>query len=356
MMRKFNSFVFLLVMASGCLFLLWHLRYDDLEPVQQHSSWLDGSITHALDQRIAKTTSSHKRLDNTLNGILYATTGDPDPQVRQGCPGWLFLTEELVETPKGQEHIKARLALINIVQAELKTRHISLVSVPIPDKVIQVKNQLCGLPVSTQAQSRYRTWQSVSSNTGLSQVDLTHGWVSPGYWHTDTHWDREGADYAAKQIASAIQPLLSGDMMSMDLRISEQTKPRIGDLTSLASLDMNVPPFAPAVEQEKTTVLSVEHRGGLLDDVAPPGIVLVGSSYSINSGFIDYLQWHLKREVVQKSVQGSGFAGSLIDLVTVPAEQLNDIQLVIWEWPLRVLFQPLTDKEKHYLQQHGVQL
>lgn len=354
MMRKLNCLAFLLIMAGGCLYLLWQLGTDEQKPPQKHLSWLDGSVTHALDQRISAITSSHQRLDNTINGLLYASTGDPDPQVRQGCPDWLFLTEEVVESPKAQAHLAARLALLQHILADLKKRHIDIIAVPVPDKVMQAKDQLCGLAVSRQAQSRYDTWKSVSSGIDLQQVDLRQNWIAPGYWQTDTHWNRLGADFAARQIAIAARPYVPSDALSMDLQVSETARPRVGDLMTLARIDRNTPPFAPPVEQEKTTRLMIEHAGGLLDDVAAPAVILAGSSYSVNAGFIDYLQWHLKQEVVQKSFQGSGFAGSLIDVISAPDAQLKDTRLILWEWPLRVLFQPLTDKENQYLQQQGV--
>jgi alginate O-acetyltransferase complex protein AlgJ len=96
----------------------------------------------------------------------------------------------------------------------------------------------------------------------------------------------------------------------------------------------------------------VVHRsGGLLDDVAAPVVMLAGSSYSLNSGFIDYLQLDMKQEIAQQSRLGSGFAGSVLELLQHHPERLNDIKLLIWEWPLRSLYQPLTDEENTYLAQ-----
>ncbi|WP_034293517.1 hypothetical protein [Herbaspirillum sp. RV1423] len=354
MARKFTTLAFLLIMASGCALLLWRLAGETaLAHKLRQASWLDGGVTQVLDQHIGLALPADKTAGRWINGLLYAATGDADPQVRSACPGWLFLTEEIVETPQGERHLAQRIALAHKLLDALHRRGIAVIAAPVPDKVEQTGAALCGLAISSQARQRRQAWRQASAGLPLLQVDLSTGWVAPGYWRTDSHWDRDGAAFAAGRIADAIaaaQLPTPAQPTAMRLTTDATTHARSGDLMRLAGIDRNQPPFAPPADTDRDATLQIEHSGGLLDDVAAPAVMLAGSSYSLNSGFIDYLQLQMKQEIVQQSRLGSGFAGSLLDLLQHPA-RLDGIRLLIWEWPLRVLYQPLTKDEQAYLQQ-----
>jgi alginate O-acetyltransferase complex protein AlgJ len=353
MIRKFNAVAFLIVIMSGSVLMLWHLAREgrSLTHALREASWLDGSVTGTLDQRVAQAAPPAASVNRVFNGLLYAITGDPDPQVRSGCPGWLFLTEEVVETPGGERNFQQRLALTRKLLRDLGRRHIELVTVPVPDKVEQAAGELCRLVVSRQARGRRVAWQQASADLGLHQVDLHAGWVTPGYWRTDTHWNREGARLAAQRVASEVATVIAAGDQSMQLEVSAAVHPRVGDLMRLAGIDRNSPPFAPAADLDHDEALVIRHSGGLLDAAPAPEVMLAGSSYSLNSGFIDYLQLDTKHEIAQQSRSGGGFAGSVLELLTRHPERLEGIKLLIWEWPLRTLYQPLTDAESAYLTQ-----
>jgi alginate O-acetyltransferase complex protein AlgJ len=267
--------------------------------------------------------------------------------VRQGCPGWLFLEEETASTPRGDQYLRQRVRLAGLLQAALRQRGVALVSVPVPDKVEQARTQLCGLAVSSQAQGRRLAWQRAIGSVP-AQVDLARGWPAPAYWRLDTHWNRLGAAWAARQVAAKVLAVLPAGATAMRV-VDAPARRRSGDLARLAGLDRNNPPFAPPPEYDRGATLDVEHTGGLLDDVAAPQVLLAGSSYSLNSGFIDALQLALGQEVSQQSQPGGGFAGSLLDLLA-HRQRLDGVRVVVWEWPLRVLYQPLTAAESDFLQ------
>lgn len=344
--RAVTVLAFLLLILAGMLVLLCRLLPA---PAAKPGDWLSGGVTARLDRQLARSVPRSTALDGWLNGLLFAATGDAGPQVRQGCPGWLFLAEETASTPHGVANFRQRLRLAGLLQADLKRRGIALLTLPVPDKVEQARAQLCGLAVSAQARGRRSAWQAASPALGLHQVDLSRGWPSPAYWRTDSHWDRTGATLAANRVAAAMPPLAQGAAGAgaavFRAVTAPSAQPRTGDLYRLAELG---PPFGPAPEYDHAVTLDIERGGALLDDVAAPQVLLAGSSYSLNSGFIDALQLALQQDVSQQSRAGSGYAGSLLDLLRHP-QRLDGVKVVVWEWPLRVLYQPLTDAELAYL-------
>ncbi|WP_240702227.1 alginate O-acetyltransferase AlgX-related protein [Trinickia terrae] len=352
-MRKLNTAAFVIIVMCGAAALLWRLNEEagPLAQLLRQSSWLDGAATQALDRRVAQAAMPQPAVRRVINGLLYAVTGDADPQVRRGCPGWLFLTEEVVETPGGERNLQRRVLLAGRLLADLRKRGIEVVAVPVPDKVEQAAGELCGLDVSWQARGRRLAWQQASAGLALRQVDLHGGWVAPGYWRTDTHWNREGARFAAGRVAAAAQAYVPAGDVVMQLRVAARTQPRGGDLARLAGIDGNVPPFAPQPDLDRDEQLEIRRSGGLLDNAPAPVVMLAGSSYSLNSGFFDDLQFAMKQEIAQQSRVGSGFAGSVLQLLRHDPERLGGIRLLIWEWPLRSLYQPLTDEEIAYLEQ-----
>lgn len=343
MARTVNAVLFLLVLCAGGAALLWRLAATpELRRDMAKASWLDGSVTAVLDAQVDRRMVRVGALDGWLNGLLYAVTGDTGPQVRQGCPGWLFLAEETAATPHGERNLQQRRQLAGLLRADLRARGVTLVSTPVPDKVEQAQAQLCGLAVSDQARGRRAAW-----GMGAGTVDLRAGWPRPGYWRTDTHWDRTGAAWAAQRVADVVRGVLPGGATPMS-RVAGPPVRRIGDLARLAGLADNMPPFGPAPESDRTVTLDIARSGSLLDDVAAPQVLLAGSSYSLNSGFIESLQLALRQEVSQQSQAGSGFAGSLLELLAHPG-RLDGVRVVVWEWPLRELYQPLSAAESRYL-------
>jgi alginate O-acetyltransferase complex protein AlgJ len=346
MARLVNAMLFLLLLLAGAVTLAWRLAHGD-ESLPA-GGWRDGAVTAAIDARVTRSMTVDSTLDGWLHGLLYAVTGDTGPQVRQGCPGWLFLEEETASTPQGDAHLRARVRLAALLRSKLQQRGVALVSVPVPDKVEQARAQLCGLAVSYQAQGRRAAWQRATPDSS-TQVDLHRGWPAPAYWRLDTHWNRAGAAWAAGKVGAKVLAVIPAGSLAMHYGAATNQR-RSGDLARLAGLDRTDPPFAPSPEYDRIATLDIEHTGGLLDDVAAPQVLLAGSSYSLNSGFIDALQLALGQEVRQQSQAGGGFAGSLLALLARP-RRLDGVKVVVWEWPLRVLYQPLTAAERAYLAQ-----
>lgn len=337
---------------AGLVSLVVHAVQNRDQGIGQEISWrtiVDGSVTAAIGRSVDKALPVSKTLNGWIDGLLYWTLGDTGAQVRKGCDGWLYLTEELTETPHGDANLAERVKLAKAIASDLSKQGVELVVVPVPDKALVATEGLCGVEASAQSHTRLADWQKQSAPLGLTEVNIGQNWPLPGYWRTDTHWDQQGAQHAAKLIGTTVNEKIGAGTTAIDLQTGSELQPRIGDLTKLAGLVETANLFGPAPDQEHPVNLKIERSGGLLDDAPAPEILLLGSSYSLNSNFIDYLQAATSREIVQKSLAGGGFAGAMLDAMKNNPDQFKQVKLVIWEWPARTLTQPLTEQEKTFL-------
>lgn len=350
--RFASTIAFLLVCLAGFVFVVWGWLSPEGRKVLSEAEWhsiLDGRFTAKLDRAVIGFLPSSRRFGGFVDGALYALTGDAGPQVRSGCPGWLFLTEELVEVPGAEVNLRERVALAEKIAAELKSRDVILISVPVADKAELAQEGRCGLAVSSMAKTRSARWNEAAGALHLNEVELRRDWPQPGYWRTDTHWNSQGAEFAARLTAQALSRLAGAGDDNVSLEAASQSTERIGDLMRLANLDLYARWFGPAPDKEIAVTVNIKRSGGLLDDTPAPQVLLAGSSYSLNSGFIDFLQAEAGREIVQKSRAGGGFSGAIIDLLDGNPDTIKGIKAIIWEWPMRSLDQPLTEDEKRYL-------
>jgi alginate O-acetyltransferase complex protein AlgJ len=184
----------------------------------------------------------------------------------------------------------------------------------------------------------------------LHQVNLRDQWPYPGYWRTDTHWDSTGAQFAAEAVARLVNGLLGVGPERVSLTTGVRHE-RPGDLARLAGLQDAPQWLAPGAEYAEDARANIQRSGGLLDAAEAPTILLAGSSFSQNSGFVEYLQVALAREVAQVSEAGGGFAGALLKILQHEPDMLAGAKVVIWEWPMRSLVAPLSDAERQMLHQ-----
>ncbi|MFG1478487.1 hypothetical protein V5F53_07430 [Xanthobacter sp. V4C-4] len=349
--RIMATLAFLALMLAGLGFVTVHLAGPAGGRIAAQASVrgvLDGSLAARLDQSVVAALPRLQGLEDMVSGLAYRTLGDAGPQVRAGCPGWLFLAEELLETRDGAAHLAARITLAARIKAAVEARGAALVVLPVPDKADLSRETLCGLAVSAQARGRAAAWRRQSAGLGLDQVDIAADWPTGAFLRTDTHWNDDGAAFAAHRVAEHVIRRLGPGGEPASVVVGEP-KDRIGDLMRLAGLARSWPWSGPQPDRQPDVSTAFTRTGGLLDDVPAPTVLLAGSSYSRNSGFLDYLQDALDREVAQKSQDGGGFAGPLLDILAREPDLLSQTRLVVWEFPMRVLTQPLTPAERTFL-------
>ncbi len=311
--------------------------------------YMSGNLSGRIDRAVFDAIPRSAGLNGFSAGLLYKGLRDAGPQVWAGCNDWLYSAEELRVDRRDAENMAARIRMLPRLVQAFAERKILLVVVPVPDKAEQVEAQLCGI-AADPSRVRANAWAQAAGAAKLLQVNLRDQWPRPGYWRTDTHWDSTGAQFAAEATAKLVNGVLGAGTERVSLTRGAWHE-RPGDLARLAGLQDAPKWLAPAAEYAEAARASIVRSGGLLDEAPAPSILLAGSSFSQNSGFIEYLQAALAREVAQVSEAGGGFAGALLKLLQQKPDMLAGAKVVIWEWPMRSLVAPLSDAERQMLRQ-----
>lgn len=349
--RTIATLGFFALIFPGFGFVVAHLAGPAFEPVRAAAhgkNLIDGHVTAVLDKQVVGALPGTPTLDGLMAGLTYLVLDDAGPQVRAGCPGWLFITEEIAFQKGGDANLAARLKIAAKVRDAMKARGVEMLVMPVPDKISVSRDGRCGLPVSRQAQGRLAAWRAGTADLGLQQVDVITGFPADGYLRTDTHWNVEGARYAAEKLAAAITARLGPGAEKVELT-QGPPQPRIGDLMTLSGLNRSYTWSGPAPDMQGEVSSRIIRSGGLLDDVPPPSVVLIGTSFSLRSGFPDFLAAALSREVGQKSREGGAFAGAMLEILLDNPHVLDGTRLVVWELPVRTLTYPLTEAERRFL-------
>ncbi|MFG1345097.1 hypothetical protein V5F59_09410 [Xanthobacter autotrophicus DSM 431] len=351
--RTLATLAFLALMLAGLGHVAAHLSRpearDQLAAAATPGDVLKGRFTALLDKQVVASLPKMTAFEDLVSGLSYRLLGDAGALVRAGCPGWLFYSEELIETPGGRANFDARLKIAAKIRDALKAKNVALVVLPVPDKAFLAGEKLCGVPVSDQARWRFDAWWAGSRPLGLAQVEIAPGWpAADGFLRTDTHWNVPGARLAAARVADAVNNSIGKGEGTVR---QEETAPklRVGDLIRLAGLERAWTWSGPEPDREPEVSATIARSGGLLDDVPAPRVVLAGSSFSRNSGFLEFLQAGTGGEVAQRSRDGSGFAGQLLEILMDQSEILAQTRLIVWEFPMRALTRPLSDAERRFL-------
>lgn len=337
----FSGFLSVLIRGGDSL-------YDILKAAPL-KDYMSGSLSGKIDRAVFDAIPRSNGLNGLSAGLLYKGLRDAGPQVWAGCNDWLYSAEELRVDRRDAEHIATRLRMLPHLAQAFAERKILLIVVPVPDKAEQVEEQLCGISADA-SRVRANAWAQATSAMKLHQINLRDQWPRPGYWRTDTHWDSTGAQFAAEAVAKLVNSTMGAGTERVGLTPGVRRE-RPGDLARLAGLQDTPEWLAPAVEYAEDARATIQRSGGLLDDATAPSVLLAGSSFSQNSGFIEYLQAALAREVAQVSEAGGGFAGALLKLLQQKPDMLAGAKVVIWEWPMRSLVAPLSDAERQLLRQ-----
>lgn len=345
-------FAFMLVGLVSCLWAMFSGKVD-LWP--DHLGWEEvrnGEITHHIADELANVPLAGRAAD-LERALSWLAVGDTGPRVRSGCPGWLFLADEMRIHPHAEANAEARAKKVVAVRDWLAARDIRLLVLLVPDKSRIAATELCGLDRAAVLGDRLLRWRERLQQGGVSAVDPTAAMQALGpaaFLRTDTHWSEAGAEAAATQLAAAVKAMqIAPSPAQATERSVLPAARRPGDLVRLAGLDGLPESLQPAGEQVAASRFEVRGEAStgseddLFGDSQLPNIALIGTSFSRNSNFIPLLEHQLGASLGNFAKDGGEFSGAAKAYFTSEAFKQTPAQLLIWEINERDLQKPFVD-------------
>ncbi|MCI8210885.1 cell division protein FtsQ [Pseudomonas sp. S25] len=348
----FTLAAFMAVGLLSCAWLFWNGKVELLPPNVTTDEVLHGDVTHKIAKQLSGATLAQQaaNLERAASWLVFNDTG---PRVRQGCPGWLFIADELKINRHAQANADAKAQAVIDLQQRLAKRGVKLLVAVVPDKSRIASEQLCGVSRPAQLRDRVSNWTATLHSNGVNALDLTSTLEPIGakaYLRTDTHWSETGADAAAEAVAAQVRAsgMQATPQKSFDVR-SAPSAPRPGDLVRLAGIDwlpLSLQPTPESVAASEITerAQAVQSGGDNLDDLFGddnlPNVALIGTSFSRNSNFAGFLQLALGAPIGNFGKDGGEFSGAANVYFDSPAFKQTPPQLLIWEIPERDLQTP----------------
>ncbi|WP_019937767.1 hypothetical protein [Bordetella sp. FB-8] len=353
---KIAAVALMVFMFGGLVSNIWFASATRalLPQAATKASILDGKVSKELAARMANTPLASAAA-RTQRALSWLTLRDLGPRVRQGCPGWLFLRDELNVYADGDSHLDTRAATVSAVQRALARHGIALLVAVVPDKSRIEQQHLCSLYRPASLNSRLDDWLSRLTAEGVPAVDLSAALRSvPGdaFFRTDTHWTQDGAGAAARTVAKRIRamgvPLGSS---KAGYRVEDEPAARRpGDLVRLAGLDDLPPSWQPAPEIVASrryipVAKAASSADDLFGDEDLPNVAVIGTSYSTTSDFVPQLALALGTGVGNFARDGGKFGGSAQAYFTSTAYAQTPPKLIVWELDERDLQSPLEAQD-----------
>ncbi|MGY2290859.1 alginate O-acetyltransferase AlgX-related protein [Pseudomonas sp. SDO528_S397] len=338
-------------LAAGLLSCAWLMIVGPVSVVPQtvdRGMLLHGEVTHRFAKELAKAPMAIQAA-NLERGASWLVFGDTGPRVRQGCPGWLFLADELTLNRHAQDNARTKAQAVIEVQQQLAKKGIDLQVLVVPDKSRIAAAERCGVYRPGVLDGRIAQWSGPLQAAGVQVLDLTDTLQPLGpqaFLRTDTHWSEPGAQAGAQALAQRIaqRGLTATPQQAFGLTHAPLA-PRPGDLVRLAGLDWLPARWQPVGE---SVAASSAHEQGpatsdpndLFGDAGLPTVALIGTSFSRNSNFVGFLQKALNAPIGNFSKNGGEFSGAAKAYFDSPAFKQTPPKLLIWEIPERDLQTP----------------
>ncbi|WPB56941.1 alginate O-acetyltransferase AlgX-related protein [Xylophilus sp. GOD-11R] len=335
-------------------------RLDLLPHALTRAAFLDGASMRDMAQALANAPFARVAAERERE-LSWLAISDLGPQVREGCPGWLFLAEELAPQVDGDRYLRDRARAVVEIQAALRQRGIRLMVAVVPDKSRIETQRLCELDRSLALEGRLRGFVSRLAAAGVPVVDTTPALKTlqdrgeDPFLRTDTHWTENAADAAARAVADVAR--------SLGLELSPQQNwdvvrgmpaRRPGDLVRLAGLDGLPLSLQPVPEEASDSSFTLRKpdaavaaassaasaEAELFGDADLPQVALIGTSFSRTSHFAEFLAAALQTPVGNFAKDGGNFWGSPSAYFASDAFRQTPPKLIVWEMPERVLQLP----------------
>ncbi len=354
--RLLPGIVLLAILAIGLFCSIVVLFFsEDRSPVDKISwrAFADGELTSSLSEFVKSRIPFADAMVTADRVIGWLAVGDLGARVREGCGGWLFLTDELEIHRNSDAAFRFRMEIIAAVAKFLQRRGIGLLIVPVPDKSRVEAAQLCGVRRSQLLTGRLEKFTSQLRQNKIEFVDIYEALSALGgerYYHTDTHWNERGARKAAEAIAASLQRLKLAPTPQESFRVTTEPRhERIGDLIHLAGLDHVPWPLRPRGDLEAPSRIeqSPAREVGPFDEVPPPKVAVIGTSFSRRANFTQFLSVALGSTVANMAKDGGGLVTAALAYFSNPAFTQTPPRVVVWEIPERILDGPITPPEQN---------
>lgn len=349
--NSISALLFLIVLVGGLIGFGWSWA-------QQETSKL---TVKTLNSEIAKTPVPliGNQVGRGMRWLIFSELG---ADVEQGCDGWLFLTDERRLNNFAAKNQQQRLDKIKLISDSLKQKNIYLIVAFIPDKSRIQHDQLCGLSRPHELDPRVANWVNWLEKQKVNAIDLTPFMLnevhnSPLYFATDTHWNLRGAQIAAIALAERAHKLpvdIRPEVKYERIAVKEEQGYQ-GDLLKLAGIDTLPHWVTSSLSENRMHAAFIEKQGestaggDLFGDSELPNTFLLGTSFSKNSHFIDFLQKQLETVVPNLGIEGGGFWRAASQYLSSDAFLKTPPRLIIWEIPERVMQAPIDPDELLWL-------
>ena len=351
--------VILLIGLASSLYTLAFKRADLPAADVSWSRLADGQTTAAIAHLLQHANPLEEPLVTVDRVTSYLATGDLGARVRRGCDNWLFLTDELVLHPDRLANAARHVRMIERVAAFLKSRHVGLTVVPVPDKSRIEGADLCGVDRPAAIGSRLANFEVQLGKAGIDVVDLLRPMRAAGgelYYRTDTHWNEHGAKVAADAVAAGLRRSGLAPTQKAEFRVSTAPeRERVGDLLRLAGLDRVPYPLRPRGDEEAATVVEQSAAGnvGLLDETPAPELAVIGTSFSRRADFVPFLSLALTAPVDNRAEDGGGVANAAMAYFAKPEFRKSPPRAIVWEVPERMIEEPVTASDERWAETLG---
>lgn len=342
---------------AAALATLGDEEQPDLPALTAGNVW-SGEWAEAVSRRVNDAFVARKAFHRIERGAQWLVLRDWGARVREGCRGWLFLADELERHAGRHESAATRAALVARMRDALQGQGVRLLVAVVPDKSRIESAHLCELQRAPGSESRAERWVGQLRARGVDVIDLAEALGQlPGerYYRTDTHWNEQGAEAAARAIAAGLRARGLVADKPPPAPLSPRRIERHGDLVRVAGLDGLPRGWGPGPE-----VAEVRHvpavaaaSDDLFGDAALPKIALVGTSFSRTSNLVPFLARHAGEQVANAAKDGADFDGSAAAYVASPAFRDSRPRVVVWEIPERAIEPPIKASERDWIKALG---
>ncbi len=291
-------------------------------------------------------------------GILFLVCNLSSAQndlVIRGIGDWLFFHEEWFSQVENERvSVKNIIKIVNAFKA--KNIPIIVALTPAKSRMYSEYLQSRDLP-KKEIQVKYSNTIELLQSAHVPVINL-YSWLLsakkaatirhfPLYFRQDSHWSKTGGLLAGQEVARFILLNYAAKIKSIPeqqfqlkaLPISQ----RLGDLTKLLSKSERQIFLPERYEPYELSPVGEATGADLFSDFQP-GIVLIGSSYSLpGTGFEDGIRLALSKNTLNYSLGGQGQWNPLHQFLT-DAVQAKKTKLIVWEIPERFLFNTPSTK------------